>query len=66
MDIARKDPDIYNVSLTNFFFFRDEEEKYGPKVAHISLMEFFDVSALRVCTLCRLSTSNFHFSINIK
>lgn len=44
IDIARKNPDIFNVSLTNFFFFRDEEEKYGPKVAHISLMEFFDVS----------------------
>lgn len=44
VDIARKNPNLFNVSLTNFFFFRDEEEKYGPKVPHMSFFEFFDVS----------------------
>lgn len=43
IDIARKYPDLFNVSLTNFFFFRDEEEKYGPKTPHISFFEFFNV-----------------------
>lgn len=44
IDISRKHPDIFNASLTNFFFFRDEEAKYGPKTPHISFFEFFDVS----------------------
>lgn len=43
IDIARKHPDLFNVSLTNFFFFRDEEAKYGPKTPHISFFEFFNV-----------------------
>lgn len=41
LDLARKHPDMINASITNFFFFRDEEEKYGPTVAHISFMDFF-------------------------
>ncbi|XP_058815635.1 protein O-glucosyltransferase 2-like [Topomyia yanbarensis] len=40
--ISQKHSDLINASLTNFFFFRDEEEVYGPKVAHISFFEFFD------------------------
>lgn len=44
IDIARKHSDLFNVSLTNFFFFRDEEAKYGPKTPHISFFEFFNVS----------------------
>lgn len=44
VDISREHPTLYNVSLTNFFFFRDREETYGPKVPHISFFKFFDVS----------------------
>lgn len=44
IDISRENPDLYNVSLTNFFFFRDKEEQYGPKSDHISFFSFFDVS----------------------
>lgn len=36
---------IINASLTNFFFFKDKEEKYGPKEKHISCFKFFDVSS---------------------
>lgn len=43
VDIARAHPDLFNVSLTNFFFFRNEESKYGPKVAHMSFFDFFKV-----------------------
>lgn len=43
IDIARKNPELFNVSLTNFFFFRDEEQNYGPKTPHISFFEFFNV-----------------------
>lgn len=43
IDIGRANPDLFNVSLTNFFFFRDEEATYGPKAAHISFMDFFQV-----------------------
>lgn len=42
VDIARKNPDLFNVSLTNFFFFRNEESKYGPRSPHISFYEFFN------------------------
>ncbi|XP_053696110.1 protein O-glucosyltransferase 2-like [Sabethes cyaneus] len=40
--LSKKYPELVNASLTNFFFFRDEEEIYGPKVAHISFLEFFE------------------------
>lgn len=43
IDIARTHPNLFNASLTNFFFFRDEEAQYGPKTPHISFFEFFDV-----------------------
>uniref|UniRef100_A0A6P7F504 Protein O-glucosyltransferase 2-like n=1 Tax=Diabrotica virgifera virgifera TaxID=50390 RepID=A0A6P7F504_DIAVI len=39
--IARKYPDLFNASLTNFFFYRDEEAVYGPKAEHVSFFEFF-------------------------
>ncbi|XP_034140437.1 protein O-glucosyltransferase 2 isoform X5 [Drosophila guanche] len=41
IELARKFPDMINASITNFFFFRNEEQKYGPRVPHISFMEFF-------------------------
>lgn len=44
IDLARKYPDDVNASITNFFFFRDEMEHYGPTESHISFMEFFRVS----------------------
>lgn len=44
IDIARRNPDLFNVSLTNFFFFRNDETKYGPKSPHISFFEFFNVN----------------------
>uniref|UniRef100_A0A1B6CVL0 Glycosyl transferase CAP10 domain-containing protein n=1 Tax=Clastoptera arizonana TaxID=38151 RepID=A0A1B6CVL0_9HEMI len=44
VDIAKKNPDLFNVSLTNFFFFRDEEHKYGPKEKHVSFFDFFEIS----------------------
>lgn len=47
VDIARSHPDLFNVSLTNFFFFREKEEQYGPKQPHISFFKFFDVSDLQ-------------------
>lgn len=44
IDIARANPDLFNASLTNFFFFRDKEAQYGPKQPHISFFKFFNVS----------------------
>ncbi|GAB0089155.1 KDEL motif-containing protein 1 [Sergentomyia squamirostris] len=41
VELARMHPDLLNVSMTNFFFFRDEQDKYGPKVPHVSFFEFF-------------------------
>ncbi|CAK1550088.1 unnamed protein product [Leptosia nina] len=42
IDIARANPDLLNASLTNFFFFRNKEEEYGPKLPHISFFKFFE------------------------
>lgn len=44
IEISRKYPELFNVSLTNFFFYRDEEHIYGPKSEYISFFKFFDVS----------------------
>lgn len=40
--LSRKHPDLFNVSLTNFFFYLDEEKTYGPKTEHVSFFRFFD------------------------
>lgn len=44
IDLAKKNPDLFNASITNFFFFQDEIEKYGPPTKHISFFDFFEVS----------------------
>lgn len=43
IDISREHFELFNVSLTNFFFFRNDIEKYGPKTEHVSFFSFFDV-----------------------
>lgn len=40
--LSREYPHLFNASLTNFFFFRDEEDKYGPKMEHVSFFKFFE------------------------
>ena len=42
--LARKYPNLINASLTNFFFFRDQIDVYGPKANYTSFFKFFDVS----------------------
>ncbi|KAK7861819.1 hypothetical protein R5R35_000582 [Gryllus longicercus] len=42
IEIAREHPELFNASMTNFFFFREEMEKYGPKEQHVSFFKFFD------------------------
>lgn len=39
--MARKNPQLYDAALTNFFFFEYDESKYGPKAKHMSFFEFF-------------------------
>ncbi|CAD6216317.1 GSCOCG00004470001-RA-CDS [Cotesia congregata] len=41
IDIARKNPDLFNASITNFFFFKNEMDKYGPGEKHTSFFDFF-------------------------
>lgn len=41
IDVARENPELFNASITNFFFFTKEAAHYGPKVQHIPLNEFF-------------------------
>ncbi|XP_071503346.1 protein O-glucosyltransferase 2-like [Diadema antillarum] len=40
--LSRRRPEILDAALTNFFFFRNEEEEYGPKVKHVSFFDFFN------------------------
>lgn len=40
----RNNTDMFDVGLTNFFFFDYDEQRYGPKHKHISFFEFFTVS----------------------
>ncbi|XP_014206892.1 KDEL motif-containing protein 1 [Copidosoma floridanum] len=42
IDIARNNPDLFNASITNFFFFRNEMAKYGPGEKHTSFFDFFE------------------------
>lgn len=51
--LSRRYPDLLNASLTNFFFFRDKMEEYGPQASHISFFEFFKVS----CMACYIAHS---------
>lgn len=41
IDISRRHPELFNVSITNFFFFTDEIDKYGPRQSHVSFFDFF-------------------------
>lgn len=54
IDIARKNPDLFNASITNFFFFKNEMDKYGPRENHTSFFNFFDVRSRRLDSLNQL------------
>ena len=41
VDIGRNHSALLDAGLTNFFFFRDLEEKYGPKSSHVDFFQFF-------------------------
>jgi len=53
--LGRDHPDLFNVSLTNFFFFRDQEQTYGPKQDPVSFFKFFDVTSCFCFTFFVLS-----------
>lgn len=59
IDISHEHPVLFNVSLTNFFFFRSEEERYGPKAEHVSFFNFFDVSTCEIKELTFETLLNF-------
>lgn len=46
--LSRKNTNLLDVGLTNFFFFEYDEKKYGPKHKHISFFDFFKVGLLHV------------------
>lgn len=72
VDIARANPDLFNASLTNFFFFRDKEAQYGPKQPHISFFKFFDVSFFTMFTSSfvvnkqKQNTNNKHYNFSVQ
>lgn len=39
--LAQNNSHLINASLTNFFFFRDQMEEYGPQSPYISFFDFF-------------------------
>jgi len=42
--LSRKYPELIDAAFTNFFFFKHDENLYGPIVKHISFFDFFKVS----------------------
>jgi len=42
--LARAHPNMLDAAFTNFFFFKHDEELYGPLVKHVSFFDFFKVS----------------------
>lgn len=58
ISIGRQHQTLINASLTNFFFFRDVETEYGPKVDRVSFFEFFKVSIFYLRYPCRINTSS--------
>lgn len=43
IDISKAHSDLINASITNFFFYKELKEKYGPGKKPISFFKFFDV-----------------------
>ena len=41
--MSLKNPDLIDAKITNYFFFKKDEEKYGKSAKHISFFEFFKV-----------------------
>ncbi|PIK61812.1 putative KDEL motif-containing protein 1 isoform X1, partial [Apostichopus japonicus] len=39
--LSRRNPELIDAALTNFFFFKQNDELYGPKVKHVSFFDFF-------------------------
>lgn len=48
--MGRKNPDLFDAALTNFFFFKHDDSKYGPKAKHVSFFDFFKVSCNDFCS----------------
>ena len=44
----RNNTDMFDVGLTNFFFFDYDEQLYGPKHKAISFFDFFKVNAYQI------------------
>ena len=40
----RKNTELFDVGITNWFFFTHDEEVYGPKMKAVSFHDFFKVS----------------------
>ncbi|KAJ3591604.1 hypothetical protein NHX12_006737 [Muraenolepis orangiensis] len=39
--LSRAHPDMVDAAFTNFFFFKHDEDLYGPLVKHVSFFDFF-------------------------
>ena len=46
VELARERPDLIDAAITHFFFFKAEQEEYGPTQPRVSFFDFFKVSIL--------------------
>ena len=60
VEIGRRNPSLFNASLTDFFFFRDEQDVYGPKEKRVSFFEFFRVKFIFYCLGIRTHVFNIY------
>lgn len=70
VEMSRSHPDLIDAGLTNFFFFRDQIDRYGPKVPHVSFGDFFKYKVSRELFLSKFAsiTSDFYllqYQVNI-
>ena len=42
-EMSLKHPDFINASITNYFFFKPDPAKHGPKSPYVSFLKFFEV-----------------------
>lgn len=61
--MAKKNPELFDAALTNFFFFKYDENKYGPKVKHMSFFDFFKVSFNDSCFMNVIFSNSFYMTV---
>ncbi|KAK1797725.1 hypothetical protein P4O66_008091, partial [Electrophorus voltai] len=58
--MARANPTLMDAAFTNFFFFKHDENLYGPLVKHVSFFDFFKRTESKLELVCK-----YKYQINV-